>query len=298
MAREAVRKSPTDGFQMSLLFPEDALRISTAEAINQCRGKRVAMDVETTGLRWWEDKLIGLGLWCPEAEVHHYIPVLEEEERKLVKEAILDIAMDPQTTLLAHNLKFDAHFLDLKLWEVPCAIEDTAVGAHLLDSRYQKSLGALEQRFLHTNTKKELLGEGGGSKIKDMPLGNTAEYCINDARITMELMEVFRPLHEKWRLSKLFAMEMKHYRVLQQIERRGMLLDVEFCHRAIARFEHNLELMEADLLGKIPALAAENGLPNPLSKEVLGKLLYDQAVRQAKRKNKDISKVKGQSGGR
>lgn len=292
MAQKAKRKAEPTGFQMSLLFLEDQLRLAKYSVIHACKGKRVAFDVETTGLEWWRDELIGLGVYCPDADVHHYIPVTSDAERAEVKDALQEIAHDPETTLWAHNLKFDAHFMDIELWNVPCGIGDTAVGAHLQDSRWQKSLGALEQRFLHTSTKKELLGEGGGSKIKDMPLGNTAEYCINDARITYELMLLFLPILAELRLTKLYEMEMRHYRVLQQIERRGMLLDVAFCNRAIARFSHNLELMEADLLGKITALAASNGLPDPLDKNVLGKLLYDQAVRQAKRKGKSTDKIK------
>jgi DNA polymerase I-like protein with 3'-5' exonuclease and polymerase domains len=56
------------------------------------------------------------------------------------KAAVLYMADDPNTTLIGHNLKFDAHFLDLLLYELPCRILDTTVLIHLFDSRLRKSM--------------------------------------------------------------------------------------------------------------------------------------------------------------
>ena len=66
---------------------EFALRLPIS-SIAKCSGKRVVLDTETTGLEWWNDHMIGLGVWCPDAEVYGYIPTMKEETRAAVKQAV------------------------------------------------------------------------------------------------------------------------------------------------------------------------------------------------------------------
>src|SRR3990172_2516304 len=124
------------------LTPQDILR---------CKGKKITVDVETTGLQWWNCQVIGVGLWCPEANIYGYIPTFSEEERQDVRDAFYTLPKD--TTFIAHNLKFELHFLNLDPNKHPMRYIDTAIMVHLLDSRYRKGLAECERIFLKTNTK-------------------------------------------------------------------------------------------------------------------------------------------------
>src|SRR5688572_14765502 len=41
------------------------------------KGKTFSIDTETTGLRWWQDGLIGVGVHCPELGINEYIYTCE-----------------------------------------------------------------------------------------------------------------------------------------------------------------------------------------------------------------------------
>ena len=257
-------------------------RILTPDDIKACRGHVVAIDTETTGLRWWENRIIGVGIHCPQVGVTGYMPTCTYREapygkpkrrkvwmgkmsydkskrgRRVLEEvveqptrseavpaphliaqaldAVDEIAKDGRTTLVGHNLKFDAHFLDLPLWQMPCTIVDTSVLVHLIDSRLPKSLEKAEEHFLGNTSKRQHV-EVGKSEKKLMPWhwqpDHLAAYCTNDCVVTYQLAEILTPQVRSLGLLKLFSLEMAAIRLLQKIEFRGLLLDTAFCRQAI-----------------------------------------------------------------
>jgi DNA polymerase-1 len=254
---------------LSLPFMEDQALYGAPRDVLRCAGKTVVLDTETTGLDWWRDQMVGLAVWCPEAQVKVFIPTLTASERVEVKEAVRVTASNPDTRILAHNLKFDAHFLELRLWEVNCKLLDTAVMLHLQDSRQRKSLAAAEQRWLGTRTKEHYRGDQ--AEVHRMPLGAMAEYAINDCRITALLAQRLAPELAQLKLTTLLRMQMQYVRLLQRIEARGMLLDETFVVRALARFQRNLVAMEQELFAAIPGKRVFNWR----SDEQLSHAVYD-----------------------
>lgn len=266
------------------------------EDILKCKGKRVAIDTETNGLEYWENKIIGIGIYCEDADVSGYVETCTFEYLPLGKpksklewkgamdyskskrgrrvqeqvvyqptvltaipnqaridyflKAVHEIANDPDTVLIGHNLKFDAHFLGLKLWELPCKIVDTAVMVHLYDCRLLKSLGAAEFEFLAGESKRHHVTKAEKRFKKTVwrwPAEVIADYCENDCVVTYQLAQHLYPLLRERDLHRLFNLQMKYLRVLQKMEWRGMLVREEFCHEAIATFDRNIAAMEQDL---------------------------------------------------
>lgn len=166
------------------------------------------------------------------------------------KRAVYDMANNPNTVLIGHNLKFDAHFLDLLMYELPCKIVDTTVMVHLYDSRLKKAMDKAEAYFLGTNSKRGFVELAKGES-RLMPwnwdLHHLAEYCVNDCIVTMQLMETVGPELRKLKLLKLFSLQMDYMRVLQRIERRGLMLDFEFMKQSKTVLESNLEELQKDL---------------------------------------------------
>ncbi len=64
------------------------------------------------------------------------------------KAAVALLAANPKVTIVGHNLKFDAHFLDLDLWGCAASIGDTSIAVHLWDSRLPKALAKAEEIFV------------------------------------------------------------------------------------------------------------------------------------------------------
>lgn len=268
----------------------------TAEDILACSGHLVAIDTETNGLHWWENKVIGIGIHCPTAGIQGYaftshyedVPLGKARSKKEWKgkmdfsastrgkrvmetvtyqptvrtaipndarikhftDAVRTIARDPKTTLLGHNLKFDAHFMGLNLWQLPCKILDTAVMVHLYDSRMLKALGAAEAEFLGKQSKRHHVSLAD-KRFKNAPWRwdpkVIVDYCVNDCVVTHQLGEALYPLLVDKSLKGLLSLQMKYLRLLQKMEWRGMMLTTVFCHEAIREFSENLAAIEKDL---------------------------------------------------
>jgi len=276
---------------MTILLKEDILA---------CKGKPVAIDTETTGLHWYSDDLIGIGVHCEQAGISGYAHVCTYETiqwgkpkskqvwkgnmdyskskrgRRVMEEeitydtavravpnltrashfleAVHEIAHDPETTLIGHNLKFDAHFLGLKLWELPCRILDTAILTHLVDCRLKKSLASAENKFLSTDSKRAHVSQAD-KRFGKMPWmwGEQVleDYCRNDCVVTYQLAQTLMPKIREMDLAKFLSMQMRYLRLLQKIEWRGFKVEERFCHDAIAEFDRNITSLERDLFDAV-----------------------------------------------
>lgn len=220
----------------------------TLEEIAQCSNHVVTVDIETTGLEWWKCNLIGVGVWCPELDIKGYYPALTPQERRDVKAVIGDWGSD--TVFIAHNAKFELHFLDIDPFEKGWQIYDTQVMIHLLDSRHKKYLIVVEKIVLQTATKKAFYDKapyGKQKKIWEWPLNLVAQYCINDCRIEHEIFERLKPRIEYWGLWKLFLKEMMYLKVIWRSEHLGIHTDYDFLVHAMKAIRADMESLEEEL---------------------------------------------------
>jgi DNA polymerase-1 len=163
-----------------------------------------------------------------------------------VQRALQEIVADPNSFLIFHNYKFDAHFLGLSLRNKPCRIRDTSVLIHLFDSRLPKALGKAEVMFLGTQNKVQLQAPKGIKPWHWTP-EVIREYAKNDAVVTYELIKVLTPKLRKLNLIPLLELQMEYLKVLQEIEAGGIYLDKKFCLQAFSAFEKNLKAMQTEL---------------------------------------------------
>ena len=222
---------------------EDYLDLSD---IAKCSGLKVALDTETTGLNWWEDSLIGVGVFCPEANVSGYIPTLDHDIRLQVKEEVKSLA--PGTLVIMHNAKFDCHFLDVVPRDLGWNLIDTTVLIHLIDSRCKKGMASAELAFLGDQSKREHVAAAPArTKIWDWPTELIAKYCENDCRVTYQLAEVLVPQICDLGLWDLFLKDMRYENVLLDIENYGIIADKEFMRRSKEALEERLNDLAAQL---------------------------------------------------
>jgi DNA polymerase I-like protein with 3'-5' exonuclease and polymerase domains len=205
-------------------------------------GKRFAFDVETSGLDPKRDRLLGLALYFEDGQAFYIVmehTILDETgvrlqqfiERKMV--AYLCGSIFSQDVLMvAHNSKFDMHFLANNKLHVMGRLFDTLLAAQLLDENRKNGLKDLSESLLgfaydkyqtmssyEGYTKQEILG---------VPLENVAEYAMNDVEATWKLYEIFSKELANHAMEKVFLeVWLPLLPVLQAMESRGIALNMD-----------------------------------------------------------------------
>ncbi len=212
-------------------------------------GRNFSFDVETSGLEWRKDDLLGLALYFENGDAYyivlaHTTPTWEEGKHyhhTFIEPADFTALMRPifsqeGVLMVAHNAKFDMHFLHRYNTRVQGRLADTLLAAQLLDENRDNGLKELAYLVGMTYDKYETMAEYKGFKkneILGVPLDKVAQYAMNDVETTWKLYKLFAQQlqDEVFRDTSLLDVYndiwMPLLVVLQQMEERGIALDIE-----------------------------------------------------------------------
>jgi len=109
---------------------------------------KVAIDIETTGLNFLEEKITSISLAFKSGE-ERVVVALDAETlfREDIMPIIKKILADPFLVKIFHNAQFDTKFLYRDGLEVVPPIADTKIFAHLSNENEPKSLSFLTKKF-------------------------------------------------------------------------------------------------------------------------------------------------------
>lgn len=229
----------------------------------------VAIDTETTGLRWWVDRIFAISLSTPDGadyfwDIRDNPGAVEwaREEFPRIKRPVF------------HNAKFDIHMLreiGVSMGDLT-RVEDTMVRAALLDEHLVSyELDYLGQKYLgkgkDTDIWEELAAMFGGRptkraqivNLKKAPSSLVARYAKRDTRLTMELFQYQEPKIEAEDLNRVLAMEKDLLPVLVDMEHRGVRVNIGEAEKAVQRIDSGVGQMQHELDG----LAGFPVNPNP-----------------------------------
>lgn len=260
----------------------------------------VILDLETTGLRWWEqDRMIGMGLYTPDGQCR-YLPIRHRVGPNLPEEQFFRWCKRELRGKRVSNIrtKFDLHMLrvdGVDLEAQGCTFGDVAHYAALLDDH--------RRRFNQEQLVEDFLGDEAGKVRRsngfdlnpryfaEYPAGLVATRAEDDVWQVHRLLEVMWPELTRQDLHRVREVEDQIIPVVVEMEHNGAPIDVEKLHlwcqqseQDVARLldelykNHQVRFESPDNREATARLIHALGVPHPLDAETQKPTIADDAL--------------------
>ncbi|NJB36255.1 DNA polymerase I [Croceivirga sp. JEA036] len=236
----------------------------------------VCFDTETTSLNPLEAELVGIAFsW--EAGKGFYIPFPEnQQEAKEKIELVRPFFESDSIEKIGQNLKYDIKVMHRYGVDVNGKLFDTMLAHYLINPDMRHNMDVLSETYLNYTpiSITELIGKKGKNQLsmRQVPLDQQTEYAVEDADITYQLAQQFKPELEEAETTKLFEeIEIPLLRVLADMESEGINLDKEFLNSLSTELDNDIKNLEQ----KVFKAAGEEfniGSPKQLGEILFGKL--------------------------
>lgn len=276
----------------------------------------IVLDVETSGLNVWQDaRVCGVGI-CTSKEETFYFPfrhrqqgmailgepeLVDNEENLPIK--ALDLLLNrlkSVKTIIGHNIKFDisALFQDHFDIEDSQRIEDTVTMArlHNSDKHANLDLESVTERVLNLPAgkwKTEFNAYLKKNNIKEHydygDIDIVGEYCENDCLMTWRIRQKLWQFIKETKQEPVWEQECELNHVLWDIEKEGMFIDLEYCHRKIPLLEARVAELESQIF-EIFGYEFDINSTSQLDKAMASIGIYSPLVTPKQRKGEDQSK--------
>ncbi|AYN66559.1 DNA polymerase I [Euzebyella marina] len=242
---------------------------------NLMKQPSVCFDTETTSINPLEAELVGIAFsW--EATKGYYIPFPEKkEEAQELIEQLRPFFESESIEKIGQNLKYDIKVLDKYKVQVNGKLFDTMLAHYLINPDMRHNMDVLSETYLNYTpiSITELIGKKGKNQLtmREVPLEKQTEYAVEDADITFQLAQHFRPELAEAKTEDLFnTIEVPLLRVLADMELEGVNLDEEFLKSLSKDLTNDIKNLEE----KIYDTAGEEF--NIGSPKQLGEILFDK----------------------
>lgn len=189
------------------------------------------IDIETTGLNPYVDKLLTIAIADPISKICIGINVSHPKgdytESELIEHIkLLDILNNPNIILVGHNIKFDIKFIEqyFKI-KVKCKLFDTAIMHALIDENSNdnqlKQLAAIYTDLGHYEDDLDI------TNLINEPFEKVIYYNCLDAITPLKLIEFFWPELNKQGLINIFNFITEMISIFSEIEQTGIEIDIQ-----------------------------------------------------------------------
>jgi len=211
-------------------FLVSSLELLRDEILNS-QDDYVAVDTETSGLRWTVDRAFGVAFaWDDRSAFIRNSTFGVEHIGALLR----DLFACDRKTYVYHNAEFDLHMIRETYGVEPSKnILDTLRVSHLLDPSTPNALkGWGEENYgiaatYHEDLVSEYLTHYKLKSYEHVPAEIMDPYAANDTVLTKALAYKYVPVVKK-QVGKLFDLEMKLISVVMDMEREGIKVDLEY----------------------------------------------------------------------
>lgn len=219
---------------------------SLAEASHIC------LDTETTHIDANIAELVGLSFSTKPKEAY-YIPFPEDREGTLaILHHFKSILENPAIVKIGQNIKYDAIILKWYGIGLKGRWFDTMIAHYLLEPDLRHNMNYLSETYLHYQpvSIESLIGAKGKNQgnMRDVPLEKIKEYAAEDADITFQLFEYFKPQLPKENLQKIFDdIEAPLTKVLVDMEYEGIRIDPNILQKQSKELEQKINTVEKEI---------------------------------------------------
>ncbi len=242
---------------------------------NLMKQRAVCFDTETTALNPLTAELVGIAFsW--EATKGYYVPFPENrEEAQALIEQLRPFFESEQIEKIGQNLKYDIKVLDKYKVKVKGKFFDTMLAHYLINPDMRHNMDVLAETYLNYTpiSITELIGKNGKNQLnmRDVPLEQQTQYACEDADVTFQLAQHFRPELAAANTEDLFHnLEIPLLHVLADMELEGINLDEGYLKSLSGDLDSDIK----DLESKIYTNAGEEF--NIGSPKQLGEILFDK----------------------
>lgn len=198
----------------------------------------VSLDTETTGLDPMQAQLVGIAFSIKAHQAayvpleHSYAGAPPQLPVGMVLDKLKPWLTDPTKPKLGQNLKYDMHVFASYGIQLKGIVHDTLLQSYVLESHRPHDMDSLALRHLDVKTISydEITGKGASRICFDqVDLERASQYAAEDADITLQLHEYLYPqIAQDVKLDYVYrSLEMPVMEILFEIERNGVLLDLE-----------------------------------------------------------------------
>ncbi|WP_298794057.1 DNA polymerase I [uncultured Allomuricauda sp.] len=235
----------------------------------------VCFDTETTSINPLEAELVGIAFsW--EAKKGFYVPIPEEKEAASeILEQLRPFFESEGIEKIGQNLKYDIKVMKNYGIEVKGQLFDTMLAHYLINPDMRHNMDVLAETYLNYTPVSitELIGKKGKNQLsmRQVPLEKQKEYASEDADITLQLAQHFRPELADAKTDELFQnIEVPLLRVLADMETEGINLDQDFLNNLSTELNQDIKSLEQKIYD---AAGQEFNIASP---KQLGEILFDK----------------------
>ncbi len=232
-------------------------------------------DTETTSIDANSAELVGIAFSFKATEAFYVpIPANEETAMAIVAE-FKEVLEDEKIEKVGQNLKYDCIVLKWYGIEVGGAFFDTMLAHYLIEPEMRHGMDYLAESYLKYQPVSitTLIGKKGKNQMsmRQVPVEKVVQYAGEDADITLQLGEYFRPKLKEEGLEKLYTeMEEPLMKVLVELEYNGINLDVGYLEAYSKELDVIIKAAQAEIY-------KDAGAPfNISSPKQVGEVLFDK----------------------
>jgi DNA polymerase I len=235
----------------------------------------LCFDTETTSLDSLEAELVGLAFAYKKGEAF-YVPVpADQAEAQQIVNDFKAVLGNESIIKIGQNLKYDLAIMLNYGVEVRGQLYDTMIAHYLLEPEKRHNMDVLANNYLNYEpvSIETLIGKKSVKQgnMRDVAIEKVVDYAAEDADVTLQLKEKLNPILIQNEAQKLFeGVEMPLVRVLLDVEREGVRLDLNVLSEMSAVLENDVRAVEKEIF----ELAGETF--NIGSPKQLGIVLFDK----------------------
>lgn len=235
----------------------------------------ICFDTETTGTDANLADLVGISFSTKPGE-GYYIPLsADREEALVILEEFRAVLENENIGKIGQNIKYDILIMKWYGIFIKGTLFDTMLAHYLIDPDTRHNMDVLSENYLGYTpiSITKLIGAKGKNQgnMRDVPVEQVVDYAAEDADITLQLANVFRPMLKELNVEEL-AREVENplVYVLAAIEKEGVRIDVDTLNNYSKELEIDIRKFEQNVFEKCGVTF------NLASPKQLGEVLFDR----------------------